>query len=171
MDESNIGQAMQERAGRRWLVGTIAGFVGILIISLALACMPGRHRHGWRHGELTPERIEEVKGHAEFGLGRVLGKIDADEAQEERILEIAFQAIDRAVPLIVGHKSPRRLLGEALLGDAIDRDALEVVRQREIQRADELSLLLLNALADAAEVLTAEQRAELAQHVGRHHRM
>jgi protein CpxP len=52
-----------------------------------------------------------------------------------------------------------------LLGAAtIDREAAEKLRAERIAAADEASRKLTTALLDAAEVLTAEQRAELLEH-------
>ena len=57
----------------------------------------------------------------------------------------------------------------ALLEDEeIDRAKLEELRQQQIAMAESASRLLADAIADIAEVLTIEQRAELLEHARRH---
>jgi len=59
----------------------------------------------------------------------------------------------------------------ALLGEAqIDRDKLEALRAQELALAGDASTVLTNALADIADTLSLEQRAELLEHAGRHRR-
>ena len=75
-------------------------------------------------------------------------------------------------PLREQHRQARKQVMEMLSKPQIDRTALEAVRTKEIQVADQLSKRLTQSMADAAEVLTPDQRAKLAekmaQHRGRH---
>ena len=50
---------------------------------------------------------------------------------------------------------------DALEQPTIDRAALEQIRATELQRAETASSRVVQAIADAAEVLTPEQRIEL----------
>jgi Spy/CpxP family protein refolding chaperone len=52
---------------------------------------------------------------------------------------------------------------ELLLQPTMDRAALEALRAEQIASADEASKKLVQFLADAADVLTPEQRAKLAK--------
>jgi hypothetical protein len=60
--------------------------------------------------------------------------------------------------------------GAALASDVVDRDVLEGMRASEIERADAASQRLVATLADLADVLTPEQRAELLRTLERWHR-
>jgi Spy/CpxP family protein refolding chaperone len=55
-----------------------------------------------------------------------------------------------------------------LLQDNVDRAAVEQAQAREMQAADQLAKRIDQALADLAELMTPEQRAQLRAHVKAH---
>ena len=58
----------------------------------------------------------------------------------------------------------------ALKQPTVDRAALKEIRTAELQLADSASDRLLNAIADAADALTPEQRGKLAEMADRFRR-
>ena len=64
-------------------------------------------------------------------------------------------------PVQEQHLAQRQAWLEALQQPSIDRQALEELRQAKLHLAETASSRLVEALADVAEVLTPEQRAEL----------
>jgi Spy/CpxP family protein refolding chaperone len=52
---------------------------------------------------------------------------------------------------------------ELLAKPNVDRAAIEAIRAQEMQSADAMSKRLVQSLADVADVLTPEQRAQLAE--------
>ena len=58
---------------------------------------------------------------------------------------------------------------ELLARDPVDRGALEALRASTLRLAEQASRRFTQALADVADVLTAEQRKELAERLARHH--
>ena len=62
-----------------------------------------------------------------------------------------------------GHRRAAELLGQP----TVDRAQMETVRAEHLRLLDEASRRLTGALADAADVLTPEQRRRLADHIGR----
>jgi Spy/CpxP family protein refolding chaperone len=63
-----------------------------------------------------------------------------------------------------------RLQAATLLAQpTIDRAALEALRANQLQLAEQASRRLTQALADVADVLTPEQRKQLAERAGRWH--
>jgi Spy/CpxP family protein refolding chaperone len=67
------------------------------------------------------------------------------------------------------HVSAHKQLHEILSADVIDRARLEAVRTDQIRLADQASQRIVQGIADAAEVLTPEQRAALVARLERHH--
>ena len=129
----------------------------------------GRHSffHGRHRGPVDPA---EAREHVAMGVKWALRGVNATEDQQQRVRDIAFDAIDDLFPLRDRHHANREALRAALSGAKVDRQALEEARRAELKLADEASARLLEAIADAAEVLTPEQRAELAQMAQRFHR-
>jgi Spy/CpxP family protein refolding chaperone len=56
-----------------------------------------------------------------------------------------------------------------LTAPAIDRAKMEDLRAAQIKSFDESSKRLVTAIADAAEVLSPDQRAALAEEIRKHH--
>ena len=70
-------------------------------------------------------------------------------------------------PLRQKRRDNRKQIGEALASATIDRAKIEALRADQMKLADGASKRLTAALADAAEVLTPEQRAELGRRMER----
>jgi Spy/CpxP family protein refolding chaperone len=60
-------------------------------------------------------------------------------------------------------RDARRQARQLLTAPTVDRPALEALRAAQLAEADAASRRMVQAIADAAEVLTPEQRAKLAQ--------
>ena len=85
-----------------------------------------------------------------------------------RAKEIAATTFDAVAPLADPHREHRERMFALLGADEIDRGALEELRAAELALAEQASRAFVSALADLAETLTPEQRAELLEH--RHER-
>ena len=59
----------------------------------------------------------------------------------------------------------RKRAVELLAEPTVDRAAIEALRAEQVARADAASKRLARALGDAAEVLTPEQRKQLAERI------
>ena len=100
---------------------------------------------------------------AEARVKWMLADIDATEAQQKKIAEIMTAAMTDLRPLRQQGREARREVMEILSKAQVDRAALEALRAKQAQAMDEISRRITQSLADAAEVLTAEQRAKLAE--------
>ena len=143
---------------RSLLIGaglTAAAGLTALVLSMPVAeAAAGLWRHGHRghHGELDPEHIR-------FGVEWMLRGADASEEQVEAIAAIAEDAHHELHGMREEHRAGLEALGELLLADEVDRDALDALRAEHMALFDEASSRMAAAVADVAEVLTPAQRA------------
>jgi Spy/CpxP family protein refolding chaperone len=116
--------------------------------------------HGGGHGDM----------HAMMGahIDEMLAKLDATPDQSSRIHAImkdAMTAMGSVHERLAGvHGEIHRLL----TAPTIDRGALEQLRAARIADLDQASKVLVQAMADAAEVLTPAQRAKLGTMMAQH---
>jgi protein CpxP len=119
--------------------------------------MHGMHGHGGMHAMM------------EAHLDKMLTAVDATPDQKERIKAILHKGFESIGPMhekmAAGHKELHRLL----IAPTIDRAALEQLRASEMGDFDQASRVLVQTLADAAEVLRPEQRAKLGAMMAEHH--
>jgi Spy/CpxP family protein refolding chaperone len=150
---------------RRWIVaGSIIGAVAVLIGATAYV----RAQVGWNHGWRGPMSAEVLADRIEMGVKFALSDIDATADQKARVTSILQTAAKDVHGLFGQHASARDQIREILSAPSIDRARLETVRENELRFADEASKRALEGLADAAEVLSPEQRVQLAQQMEEH---
>jgi len=139
---------------RRITLAGMAGGIGALFTGGALA-------HGrWRgHGDFN-ERIDKMVRHLAV-------EVDATPEQQEKLSAIAKGAAKDLAPLRGQAMETRKQAMELLSAPSIDRAAIEKLRAAKLQHADAASRRVTQAFADAAEVLTPEQRKKLAEHAAR----
>jgi periplasmic protein CpxP/Spy len=159
-------------ARRRFLAGMVTG--GLLASLLAGGASVYAHAHpgpgGWfgaGHGRVDPSL---AGGRAAFATDWILHRIDASEEQRQQVQAIVQAAVKDLLPMRDQHLQYRQALREALTQPAINRDTLAEIRRAELQLADVASSRLVEAIAGAAEVLTPEQRAKLAELAALWHR-
>lgn len=162
-DKANLSKP--PRPGRRWVMAAaIAGVVGVLSvagISYAREEMGRGCHHGWRmHHEMTPEAMSK---HVDAMVNHILA--DGTQEQKTKVADIAKAAFKDLYPLRQQHQAAHQQAVKLLTQPTIDRAALEQVRADEMRLADQVSRRITQAVADAAEVLTPEQRIKLAEHM------
>jgi Spy/CpxP family protein refolding chaperone len=113
--------------------------------------------------------IEDIKSHAEHFLDRALDRLDASEDQSAAIQLIVMATIDDLHDARGESTSGREEFLGLITADAIDRKALEEFRLSHLQRADDMSRIVADSLADVMDVLTPEQRQALEAHFDEHH--
>ena len=138
-------------------------FGGAGVVAAARLHGPG----SWHHGDVDPDM---AKRHLELMTEWALSEIDATDAQKRTIDTVLEAAIDDLFLLRDSHRANRDAFHDVLMQTEIDRLALEELRQAQMELADEASRRLVEAVADVAEQLTLEQRAQLAEIVESHHR-
>lgn len=126
---------------------------------------------GWQHAgfmgaSLDPAKLDE---HLDHMLKHLYVEIDATDAQQQQLAPIVKSAARDLLPLRAKMHDARRQAVELLSQESIDRAALEALRAEQLKLAEQASTRFTQALADGANVLTTEQRKELAERIGRWH--
>ena len=152
-----------KRAAIATLIGGIAAGIGIKAFAQGGGC--GWHRGGFMAGPLDPAQVDE---HLDRMLKHLYVEIDATEEQKQRLAPIVKQAAKDLLPLREKIRAARNQAIGLLTGDTIDRGAFEALRAEQLLLAEQASRRIVQALGDAAEVLTPAQRKELAARVEKH---
>ena len=144
-----------------------------LLIALAAGFIGGYAGRSFAHGAgnlmsetLDPERMDE---HVERMVKHFAVEVDATPEQKDKLTAIAKGAARDLAPLAGKIRNARPQAIDLMGAERVDRAAIEKLRAEQIVLMDVASKRLTQALADAADVLTVEQRkklAERAQHFG-----
>jgi periplasmic protein CpxP/Spy len=169
---SQAGQIPPEdhRRGRRGTflialvaVALVAGITGNLL-SKAFGQGNSWHHISWHDGgvfggPLSPaqvdDRIDRMSKHIAIEL-------DATTDQQVKIANIAKAAVAELRPLHEKAHAARAQAVTLLTAPTIDRSAIERLRADQIGLAETASKRIAQALADAADVLSPEQRRKVA---------
>lgn len=170
MTEQTNDTKHSDKPRRPWRRIAIAALVGGLATGVGLNAFAhgGRfgggfgHGGGWHMGPGAQTDPEAMKRRVDASVRWMLADINASEAQQTRIADIVAATMKEMAPLREKHREARQSVMELLAKPNVDRAALEAIRAQEIQAADAMSKRFVQSLADVAEVLTPEQRAQLA---------
>jgi protein CpxP len=154
-DKSTKDSDQPTKTSRRWFAGLAAlGGLGLLGAQAAYA-------HGWgRRGGMDPE---EMARRMDWRIGRLIKDVGGTPQQKDRLVAIATAAMAELRPLREQKRGARQRGMALLAAPAIDRAALEQLRVAQMQAAEAGSRRMVQAMADAAEVLTPEQRVKAAE--------
>lgn len=158
---NSSGTANVGRRRRRGWIATAAIALTVVVGTGALVYAQDRSHEG----AVSPDRFAS---HIEHGVKYLLSDIDATAEQKAQVTTILQSTATDVHALADQHFAARKQLHEILSAPSIDRERLEAVRVGELRLADEASKRLLTGIADAADVLTPEQRATLAQSMEEH---
>jgi periplasmic protein CpxP/Spy len=181
MNQSNPANSMNDsQQGRHrhvWgkflaglLMGTLLAGSVVVYSQVSRGSQLGFSGPGWFGRHNGSGNIETAIERAEFATDWMLSRIQATDEQRQRVKAVVDNAIRDLYPAKEQHQQNRQALVQALLQTSVDRAALEKARQSELQLAETVSSRLVSALADVSEILTPEQRAQLAERVSRFHR-
>jgi Spy/CpxP family protein refolding chaperone len=146
------------RRGRRWLLAATFALAGALTAAVASGAI-GQYAYGggWR-ASFDPARIED---RADRMTRHVAIEIDATNDQQEKLRAIVKGAVKDLLPMREKSLSLRQRARALLTENAVDRAGIETLRSEQMGLADAASKRIAQALGDAAEVLTPEQRRKL----------
>jgi Spy/CpxP family protein refolding chaperone len=156
---------------RRFLRRTaIAGVIAAGVSALGLTAFTHAGAHGWHRGgfmggaSLDPAQLDE---RLDRMLKHFYVEIDATDAQKQRLAPLVQDAARELLPLRGRLHEARRQALELLARETVDRGALETLRAEQLALAEQASRRLVQAVADIADVLTPEQRRQLADRIAR----
>jgi Spy/CpxP family protein refolding chaperone len=167
----DLGRASLQLSRSRRMRALVAGAasaaaigVGALAIAVppatAMQATASRSETGGMEGH---EGGARHRARARAHVQRMLTEVNATPEQRSKIETIMNHAFDQTGQLHQKMREGQRELHRLLGQPTIDRNALERVRAQRIHDLDESSKIMVKALADAAEVLTPQQRAKVAQ--------
>ncbi len=143
---------------------TLATLLGGLAAAAGFKALAQGRWHG-----RGPIDAADLDKHLDRMLKHFYVEIDATEEQKRRLEPIVKQAAKDLLPMRENLHAGRKQAMELLTQERIDPAAIEALRARHLQLADQASRRLTRAIAEAGEVLTPAQRKELAAHLARRH--
>jgi periplasmic protein CpxP/Spy len=159
-------QPQTGRRPRRWLFVTTIALAAALTGAVASRAISQNYWHGpgfWHGpafmgGAFDPARVEDG---ADRMVRHVAIEIDATPEQQEKLRAIVKGAVKDLLPMRDRAQAARQRGRMLLTQPSIDRAAIESLRAEQIALADTASKRLAQALGDAADVLTLDQRRKI----------
>ena len=112
------------------------------------------------HGPLTPEQMAE---HADRMVRHLAIELNATADQTTKLEAIVKGAVTDLAPMREKIMAARAQARALLTGPTVDRAAIEKLRAEQVANLDALTRRITQALSDAADVLTPEQRRKLGE--------
>jgi periplasmic protein CpxP/Spy len=178
-------QGVRSRKKRAYVMAAVAGgaLVGAFVLSPAgsglghrvLASVPGMAAAAapfeggfppglvadWRSGLFDGAIEAVVVAHADRMIRHLAIEIDATTEQQDKLRAVVGGAVHDLLPMREKLLAARATARDLLTQQTIDRGAIEKFRADQIAFHDATSKRLVQAVADAAEILTPEQRRKL----------
>src|SRR5262249_44682865 len=115
----------------------------------------------WRSGLLDGAIEAVVEAHADRLIRHLAIERDATTEQQDKLRAVVGGAVHDLLPMREKLLAARATARDLLTQQTIDRGAIEKFRADQIAVHDATSKRLVQAVADAAEILTPEQRRKL----------
>jgi Spy/CpxP family protein refolding chaperone len=111
-------------------------------------------------GPLTTEQLVD---RADRAVRHVAIELDASADQQAKLEAIVKSAVTDLAPMRDKVRATREKVRELLTASTVDRGAIEKLRAEQVATMDTLSKRIAQAVGDAAEVLTPDQRRKLGE--------
>lgn len=149
----------RRRRGRTLLLGALFLCAAALLTTGALQAFGLGPFRGGTCGHMDPSQVEKKIDRI---AGWIVEDLDGTPEQEAKLAAIAKAAAKDLAPLHDELVAGRHEVVAILTAEKVDRAALEAHRVRHVQLMEDASERIVAAVADAADVLTPEQRAKAA---------
>jgi periplasmic protein CpxP/Spy len=145
-------------------VAVVAGLTGNMLTTALGQGMPWQP---WRDGAFMfgPPTQAQIEDRIDRMTKHLAIELDATPDQQMKIASIAKAAVGDLLPLREKTQAARRQAVALLTAPTIDRSAIEKLRADQVAMADMASKRIVQAAADAAEVLSPDQRRKIADWV------
>lgn len=159
--------APRTRRGRTLMFATLivaAGLTGAAVtkaVSNPFGFGPGWHGGGMRGHWGAPLDPAQIEDRADRMVRHLAVELDANNEQQDKLRGIMRGMLKDVIPAREKAQAARKQARELLTQTTIDRGAMEKLRTEQIALADSVSKRVVQALGDAAEVLSPEQRRKL----------
>jgi protein CpxP len=165
---SSNPSSLESRPRRRRSLFIGGAVLGLLALLIGAGYVVARS-DGWRHGWGGHMSSEPLAARVEHGVKHLLADSDATAEQKEQVAAILQAAAADVQALHDQHVDAHKQIHEILSAESIDRVRLENLRADQMGLADQASKRIIEGVADAAEVLTVQQRTQLLQSMEKHH--
>jgi Spy/CpxP family protein refolding chaperone len=146
---------------RRWLAGlALAG--AFVAGGLTLPTIAAQAQNAAMNGMMGGPGHGAMHAMAMAHIQQALDKVGATPEQKAKIEAILHAGFAPMGSMHAQMQATHAHLHALLTAPTVDREALEALRSSQIAALDQASRTMVGAMADAAEVLTPAQRAQLA---------
>jgi periplasmic protein CpxP/Spy len=162
-NQSGLGTPPRPRRrwGRRLLAAALLiGLGGAGGFAFGMHKAAAMFWHGMDRARLDPEAATR---HIEHRVGWVLSRAGANADQKAKVSAIARSAVLDLAKLGMSPRETREKFLALLRAGTIDPQALEALRVEQVTKWDAASKRVVQAVTEAAPILTAEQRRELTE--------
>ena len=119
---------------------------------------PGHWHGGMMGGAFDPAQAED---RADRMVRHMAIELDATDAQQDKLRAVVKAAVKDLIPLREKVQSARLKARDLLTQPTIDRAEIEKFRTEQVALADTFTKRVAQAIGDAAEILTPDQRRKL----------
>lgn len=138
-----------------------------IIGSVAAAVVAGAGAYAYASNDVSNDgwggRHKFMRGYMEYRLDRMLTDAGASDDQKSKFKTIVTTTIDEVRPEREARMAMRDDIIKLIEAPTIDRNAIEALRAKQMSQFEERSKAIAKAVADAAEILTPDQRKKLVE--------
>jgi Spy/CpxP family protein refolding chaperone len=120
----------------------------------------GHGHHGFMGGSFDPARMGD---RADRMVRHLAIELDATDAQQDKLRSVVKAAVEEVAPMRDKAQAARAKARDLLTQPTIDRAEIERFRTEQLALADAFTKRMSQAIGDAAEILTPEQRRKLSE--------
>jgi Spy/CpxP family protein refolding chaperone len=164
MTDQLTPQRPARRRGRAAVVILGVALAGGLIGAFATTSFSQGFGPPWHmtvRGPMGPMTTEQLVDRADRAVRHVAIELDATPEQQQKLEAIVKSAVSDLAPMRDKVRTTHQKVRELLTAPSVDRTAIEKLRAEQVATMDSLSKRIAQAVGDAADVLTADQRRKL----------